>query len=416
MRILDAHLAASLDGVLVVGAGGRVLMHNARFASLWGLGPEALRAGSDEVLQRAMAERVEDPNGFLGRMAQLYRDRATEARDEIRLKTGAILDRYSRLMGGTSALDGGRIWFFRDISERRRVEEDLQASNRRLKELNQMKTHFVNTAAHQLATPLTPMRFQVHLLKSGKFGKLSPPQLEAFQLIERNLERLSALMVDILDASSSQNAPPALAKRPFELSGLLQRMVDDARKDNPNGPRLAFQGEGQALVEGDIVRIQQAIHNLLANAIKFTPPSGRVDVRLETLAKEAVVHVQDTGIGLKSQDFPRLFQPFSQVHNTMDRTNAGTGLGLVIAQGIVEQHGGRIWCDSAGPGKGSTFSLSLPLSEQEAAKAASGSSRKGRRGIWPLVYFKCPVCESRDIDMRIIKNMYECNACHHAWR
>ncbi|HWH07877.1 MAG TPA: PAS domain-containing sensor histidine kinase [Candidatus Thermoplasmatota archaeon] len=253
----------------------------------------------------------------------------------------------------------------RDITDRRRADIERRLSEgrlaeiSRLKEMDRMKTQFVNTLSHELRTPLTPIKVQLHLLKNAA----GDPERhrKATDMLERNFQRLSSLVDELLEVARLQAGNLKLDKGPLELDHAihetLENFTDVAKQQGVDVvPKLA-----PAIVEGDPKRLSQVMYNLLNNALKFTPRGGRILVEAGPEAGRAVVRVTDSGIGLRPEDIQRLFEPFSQVHDTMQKTNAGTGLGLYICKGIIEGHGGRIWCESPGPGKGATFAFELPL-------------------------------------------------------
>ena len=264
----------------------------------------------------------------------------------------------------------------RDITEKRHGEEERRlaearlAEIARLQEMDRVKTRFINTLSHELRTPLTPIRIQLHILRNTDFAKSPERHRKTTEMLDRNVHRLGALVDELLEVARVQSGTLRLDRNPMELAPVvaeaLESFEDVARS---GGVRLERELERGLVVEGDARRIGQVLFNLCGNALKFTPNGGAISVRIRRSGGEAIVSVQDTGAGIRAEDVGRLFEPFSQVHDTMEKTNAGTGLGLYISRGIVEGHGGRIWCESPGPGKGSTFSFSIPLL---AAKAPGG--------------------------------------------
>jgi signal transduction histidine kinase len=228
--------------------------------------------------------------------------------------------------------------------------------------MDRVKTRFINTLSHELRTPLTPIRIQLHILRNTDFAKSPEKHRKATEMLERNIHRLGGLVDELLEVARVQSGTLRLDRGPMDVSAVvgeaLESFEDVARS---NGVRLDRELEKGLVVDGDARRVGQVLFNLCGNALKFTPREGRISVRVRRQGGDAIVSVQDTGAGLRPEDIGRLFEPFSQVHDTMEKTNAGTGLGLYISRGIVEGHGGRIWCESPGPGKGATFSFALPL-------------------------------------------------------
>lgn len=255
----------------------------------------------------------------------------------------------------------------RDTTERRRLQMERKRSEENLRELNRfreidaVKTQFLNTAAHELGTPLTPIRIQLHMLKSARAGDLNNEQSRAIGILDRNVDRLATLVSDMLDAAKVQSQRLQINSQSIRVDDLVRESVEsftDAAAEA--GVELAFEAEPGLLAEVDAPRLTKVLFNYLSNAIRFTPRGGSVNVRASSSGDDVLVTVRDTGIGLRPEDVGKLFKPFSQLHDTSAETRAGTGLGLYISRGIVEQHGGEVWCASDGPGRGSTFGFRVP--------------------------------------------------------
>jgi PAS domain S-box-containing protein len=276
-----------------------------------------------------------------------------------------VLDRGSILRdeGGNALRAVGAMTDLTQVREAQARLAEKEAETKRLKEQAAFKTQFLNNAAHELGTPLTPIKLQMASLRRSIFGELTPKQAEAVGLIDRNLERLSLLVGDLLDAARLQSGRLRVLSRPLSPAALVTDVVDSfAEKARVQGVSLASRGLATAAqVVGDESRLNQVLVNLVHNAIKFTPRGGRVEVSVQAEGGELVLSVSDTGLGMTEEQMARLFQPFTQVHDTTKHSLGGTGLGLYISKGIVEQHDGRLLCSSEGPGKGTTFEVRLPL-------------------------------------------------------
>lgn len=311
----------------------------------------------------------------------------------------------------------GFLWIERDTSAGDATELE------RLRELNEMRIHFINTAAHEFATPLTPLRLQTTLLLQQKLGPLNERQLRSLAILDRNMERLGQLVRDVLDVSRIEAGRFQVNLEPVDLSTLARQAVESFMEPAQAADvSLMFEGPDGLAVEGDKDRLTQVFVNLISNALKFTPAGGKISVSVSAHNGNAFVFVEDTGHGIPPEKIGRLFQPFSQVHDTSQETRSGTGLGLSICQGIVAQHGGRIWAESAGLSAGSKFSFLIPLLDETPMPASDVGPgphklvRVDTRGRWNLFYFKCPDCGSRDIEIRLLKNRYDCNQCKHSWK
>jgi len=212
---------------------------------------------------------------------------------------------------------------------------------------------------------------QLHILK----GARSEEQMrKAREVLDRNVGRLSSLVDELLEVARIQAGTLKLAKTYVDLGAnvrqALESFEDVARQ---SGIELTSRVEPDLTILGDPKRLQQVMYNLMSNAFKFTDKGGRIGVEVAQRGGDALVSVSDSGSGMAQDDLTRLFEPFSQIHDTMEKTNAGTGLGLYICRGIVEGHGGRIWAESDGKGKGSRFVFTIPLSVRE-ARAQTPSS------------------------------------------
>jgi PAS domain S-box-containing protein len=247
-----------------------------------------------------------------------------------------------------------------DITPRVQLEQ-AQKEARRLAELNEFKSQFLNMVAHDLSNVATPMRLSLHGLKAAvERGELAAHK-DSIGILGRAVERLLTFLADLLDAARMQSGKLAIRARPLDLAAQVAAAVGTARgMAQEKGLALEAKVPPSLEVQADPGRVDQVLANLLSNAIKFTPSGGRVTVGLEASGGGATVSVADTGLGLAAEDVPKLFQPFSQLGGARQGKHTGTGLGLFLSRGIVEGHGGKVWVESPGPGQGSTFFVWLP--------------------------------------------------------
>lgn len=247
-----------------------------------------------------------------------------------------------------------RIVALRDVTqeyEARRAREvavEQAAEIRRLHEVDRFRRRFVNTAAHELNTPMTPIRLQVMLLKR-RYGR------ENFAILERNVDRLGNLVEDLLDAAKLEDQKLRLHLEAGDVALVARQAVESfSPSARERQIALSVDAEEQALADIDVHRMAQILHNLISNALKFTPPSGEVRVRVRA-ADGIQVTVSDTGPGIPPGQAEKLFQPFSMLHD--DPGVPGTGLGLYICRQLVEAMDGQIEADE---GPGATFRITLP--------------------------------------------------------
>jgi PAS domain S-box-containing protein len=242
-----------------------------------------------------------------------------------------------------------------DITERKHAEDALRAADR-------AKDDFLAMLSHELRTPLTSMAGWVRMLRRGT---LDPAQTaRAIESIDRNTVAQARLIDDLLDVSRIVSGKLQLDVRPVDLIAVVESAIDSVRHEARNkGVDLDTDLDPAAgPVWGDQTRLGQVVVNLLTNAVKFTPTGGRITLRLTRAGAHAVLTVADTGPGIDRADLPHIFERFRQAEGRASRRpHTGLGLGLSIAQSIVERHKGTIAASSEGVGHGATFTVTLPL-------------------------------------------------------
>jgi signal transduction histidine kinase len=215
--------------------------------------------------------------------------------------------------------------------------------------------------SHELRTPLNAIIGFSQVLRAEMFGPVNAKQAEYLDDIVSSGNHLLSLISDVLDLSKVEAGQFELEVAQFSLRDALERGVVMVReRATRDGVRVVLVASPEVdVVEGDERRIRQVIFNLLSNAVKFTPAGGAVDVSTAKVNGEVRVSVTDTGPGIATEDFERIFDEFQQTDAGIEQ-GEGTGLGLALSKRLVELHGGRIWVGSE-PGKGSTFVFTLPV-------------------------------------------------------
>jgi len=283
---------------------------------------------------------------------------------------------------------GGREWisvFARDVTDRRRVEQERaehlareQSLRARAEEAGVLKDQFLATLSHELRTPLTSILGYARMLRDGTLPAAAAGR--ALDVIERNARAQVQLFNDLLDVSSVMLGELRLEPHAVLLPAVVEAEVEAAR-DEAERSRLTLEYEvieSVPPVTGDAGRLQQIVRKLLSNAIKFTPPGGRVRVRVDRADDEARLVVSDTGVGIAPAFLPHVFDRFRQADSSMTRVYGGVGLGLTLVRDLVELHGGRVTAESAGDGAGATFTVRLPLrrAAEPAARGAEGLTHR----------------------------------------
>jgi len=248
-----------------------------------------------------------------------------------------------------------------DAASRTALAVDNAQTYEQLQTANQLKDEFLATLSHELRTPLNAILGYARMLRSGIMKEERRDQ--ALETVERNATTLTQMVEDVLDVSRITAGKIRLHIQPLDLSIVLRdALATVTPAADAKGVRLeSILEPNVGPVSGDPDRLQQVIWNLLSNAVKFTPRGGRVQMRLQRVNSHIEVSVSDTGIGIREDFLPHLFERFRQGDSTTTRAHSGLGLGLAIARRIVELHGGRIRALSPGEGKGSTFSVELPI-------------------------------------------------------
>lgn len=270
-------------------------------------------------------------------------------------------------------LDGriSKLTIFRDITKRKRAEEEIQKLNQELElkvvdleAVTRMKTEFLSLTSHELRTPLTPMKAQLQMLEEGYKGIMSEEQRESIELVLRNLARLDKLIKDILDISRMEMGRIKLSFESMSINDAVKEVIkmQEPFADEKGIKIVARLAELPAIV-GDSERLRQVISNLVNNAIKFSEKATDVLVETQRVGEAVQFSITDYGMGISEEDKEKLFKPFSQIDSSMSRKRGGTGLGLAIAKGIIHAHNGKIWVESE-LGKSSTFYFSIPIKQR----------------------------------------------------
>jgi signal transduction histidine kinase/DNA-binding response OmpR family regulator len=264
-----------------------------------------------------------------------------------------------------------------EVAERKQAEEARaqllireRAARAEAERANRVKDEFLATLSHELRTPLTAILGWARMLRTTQLDEQM--RARAIEIIERNAQSQSQLIDELLDVSRIVTGKLTLNVRPVELLAVVEAATDSIRPaaEAKSISLDATLDPAAGAVSGDPSRLQQVIWNLFSNAVKFTPPGGRVGVRLERDGASARLTVSDTGVGIDPQVLPYIFDRFRQADGSTTREHGGLGLGLAIVRHLVELHGGTVSAGSDGRGHGATFTVTLPLAR--AAENAGG--------------------------------------------
>jgi len=263
-----------------------------------------------------------------------------------------------------------------DVTERKLAEQALQEADRK-------KDRFIATLAHELRNPLAPIRNAVQLLRKG--GHDDPQVVWVRDVIDRQVTQMARLLEDLLDVSRLTRGEFALRRQRLSLAAVIEQALEIAQPlIDEHGHVLALELPAAALhVDGDLTRLAQVFSNLLINAAKYTPGGGRIGLSMAAVGDEVEVRVSDNGIGISAEQMPRLFEMFRQGDAIAERASSGMGIGLSLARGLVDMHGGTIRATSAGVGRGSEFVVRLPLADTRAAAERVEAAANGAAAAAP---------------------------------
>jgi two-component system, chemotaxis family, CheB/CheR fusion protein len=340
----DAIITKSLDGI--------IQSWNAAAERLYGYKAE-------EVVGRSIAlvmppDHPDEMNNILERIRagehvdhfETTRVRRDGRRIQVSVTVSPIKDAAGRVVGASKIA--------RDITDQKRLEAELRDADRR-------KDEFLATLAHELRGPLAPLSNMLEIMK--RTGGNDELTLQARHTMARQLSQMTRLIDDLLDVSRISRGKLLLRRNVVELSSVMYQAVEACRPAAERAQQeLTVTSPPEPIyVDADPVRLAQVFGNLLNNACKYTESQGRFVLRAERQGRDLMVSIKDTGIGIRAEMLPFVFNMFTQVDQSLERSQSGLGIGLTLVQRFVELHGGTVQALSEGPGRGSEFIVRLPI-------------------------------------------------------
>ena len=360
LSMMQATLDSTTDAIVVTDLSGNVRDFNEKYAEMIGATREQLNTVDVRKLRKRFSQRFKDPEQFMSRVMEIYATAPAESFEVLELKDGSVLERYSKIQS-IDQRPVGRVWSFRDVTERKRAEETLQAAKIAAEEASQAKDDFLALLSHELRTPLTPALVAASYL--GEHKDLLPEFREEVIAIWRNVQLEAHLINDLLDVTRIARGKIEIHHAAIDVHRLLHDAVQIVQNDI-----LAKEIEltiklnaANHHIWADSVRIQQVFWNLLNNAVKFTPREGQIAIRSSNQGGRFVFEISDTGIGIEPERQRRIFEAFHQGERSITRQFGGLGLGLTISKTLLDLHGGKISVESKGKNAGTTFRVFLDL-------------------------------------------------------
>ncbi len=340
---IDAIIYSIGDGFVMTDFEGRLMLLNEQARKM-------LRIKQETVAEKKLTEYIEEDDIRQSIQDILY------ARDEhmvreINLSFGSyrkFIKASKEIVKTREGVDIGIVIVLHDIT--------LE------KELEQMKDDFVHGITHDLRSPMTSIRGFVEVLKDGSTGDLNEQQKEFLDIIDRSSAKLLSMINNILDVAKLETGKMELTLRELDFKDIIDRVIEIMKPQADSGKiELSVQYDGRIpFIKGDVPLLERVVTNLVGNALKFTPPGGKVKVFCKDLDKDIEISISDTGEGIPPEYVDRIFDRFQQSPGER-RARTGTGLGLTISKYVVESHKGRIWVESE-LHKGSKFTFQIPKS------------------------------------------------------
>ncbi|TAL59984.1 MAG: PAS domain S-box protein, partial [Bacteroidetes bacterium] len=362
--VLRATLESTADGILVVDLYGGIVQFNQKFIDMWGIPSEVMASGEDNKALSFVKNQLKNPESFLENVKYLYSEPEATSSDILEFADGRYFERYSQpqKINGKSV---GRVWSFRDITQKRRAEADLIDAKEKAEESDRLKTAFLHNVSHEIRTPMNAIIGFSTLL--GEPGLEEPERLQYTDIIFQSGNQLLAIINDIVDIANVESGQVKINFKKMNLNTSLKTIYEqfNIRSKEIKVPVYLSAGLPDKVVNiiTDQTKLIQILSNLINNALKFTR-EGHIDFGYILKDSFLEFYVKDTGIGIPPDYIGKIFDRFYQVDAEVSRQYGGTGLGLSICKAYVELMGGKIWLTSK-LNEGTIFKFTIPYNKAD---------------------------------------------------
>jgi len=350
------------EGAAILTSAGDIVYCNRQFATLLAVPLEDMVGKSLEQFLIG-GDRV----AFLA----LKKTGAGKCRAQLTAANGRVIDVYLSL----STTRSDDVERFNLIVTDLSALLDAQSGRDRAEQESQAKDEFMAMLAHELRNPLSAISSAIQVLEASNGHDTNSAALRARSIIARQVQHLARLVDDLLEVGRVITGKIVLDRRPIDFADLVHRAV--AVFGERRGDQQLEIKTQSVWIEGDIVRMEQIVNNIVGNAVKYTPAGGSIRVRLAIEGSDAVLRVEDSGYGIAPELLPRVFDLFVQGERTLDRAQGGLGIGLTLVRRLVALHGGSVSAFSEGPGRGSVFTVRLPKIARPQSTAPACASDRG---------------------------------------
>jgi PAS domain S-box-containing protein len=359
--LLKATLESTADGILVVDGKGRIVQYNQKFTEMWRIPPEIMEYKDDKRTIQFVMDQLGNAEEFVKEIERLYTEPEETTSDLLGFKDGRVFERYSQpqKISGRSV---GRVWSFRDITERKRAEAELIKAKEKAEESDRLKTAFLHNVSHEIRTPMNAIIGFSALLNEPDTTETERRQF--IDIIFQSGSQLLSIINDIVDIANIESGQVKVNIREMNLNSSL-KSLDEQFSYREQADVITINlniglPDDKSLILTDSTKLIQILSNLINNATKFTK-EGQIDFGYKLKDGLLEFFVKDTGIGIPPEHHKKIFERFFQVDNLISRKFGGTGLGLSICKAYVELLGGKIWVISR-PGEGTDFRFTIPYS------------------------------------------------------
>jgi len=353
LALAEAVQEATLDGILVIGADRRVTTVNRKLLEMWRIPPAVRDAGRDDALLGCLLDQVVAPDELRARVEHLRAHPDEIGAGELRLADGRVLEHWTGPVRSAEGGLHGRLWCFRDVTERRQLELAQAVATERMASLGRLAAG----VGHEINNPLTYAMSNLELLLRDYRRARSPTPGAVVDALVESLDGLARVQVIVRDLQTLARAEAAYG--PVDLEQTAERAIQLALTEIRHRAQIVRRYEPVPPMIGDPIRLGQVLLNLLINAAQSIPggdaSSNRIEIAIRPGDDASIIEVSDTGCGIAPEHLPRIFDPFF----TTKQVGAGTGLGLAICREIISGHGGTISARST-PGVGTTMTIRLP--------------------------------------------------------
>lgn len=382
-RLYEALLSATPDFVYVFSLDHRVLFANEALIAMWG-------HSLQDTIGKTFLEIGYEP--WHAEMHCREIDQVRETRKPIRGEVPfegtygrRIYDYIFVPVFGTDGEVEAVAGITRDVTERKRMEDDLRDLAAHLSDADHRKDEFLATLAHELRNPLAPIRNGLQILKL--MGSDPETMEQSRAMMERQVDQMVRLVDDLMDVSRISRGKLELRRERVSLADVLAGAVETSRPlIEQMGHELSITPPTEpVVVDADLTRLAQVFMNLLNNAAKYSERGGRISLTATRDGSEVVVSVKDTGIGIAAEQLPRIFEMFSQIDHSLEKSQGGLGIGLTLVRRLVEMHGGAVEARSEGPGRGSEFVVRLPIVVEASAPQPAKKAEAPKTSLRVLI-------------------------------